>query len=81
MNQINLVQKLTSRKFWAAVIGFVTAMMLAFKVDDMTIQQVTGIISASSVLIAYIIGEGMVDAAREKSNVQYLEIKEYIKEE
>ena len=55
--------------------------MLAFKVDDMTIQQVTGIISASSVLIAYIIGEGMVDAAREKSNVQYLEIKEYIKEE
>ncbi len=46
--KINWKQKLTSRKFWAAVIGFVTALMVAFGVND---------------LIAYIIGEGMVDAA------------------
>jgi len=62
--KINWEQKLTSRKFWAAVTGFVTAILVAFKVDELTIEQVVSVISASAVLIAYIIGEGMVDAAR-----------------
>lgn len=62
--KINWKQKLTSRKFWAAVIGFVTAMMVAFGVSDLTIEQVVAMITAASTLIAYIIGEGMVDAAR-----------------
>ena len=62
--KINWKQKLTSRKFWAAVTGFVTAILVAFKVDELAIEQVVSVISASAVLIAYIIGEGMVDAAR-----------------
>lgn len=57
-------QKLTSRKFWAAVISFVTSLLVAFGVPDLTIEQVIAVISAGSVMIAYIIGEGMVDAAR-----------------
>ena len=62
--KINWKQKLTSRKFWAAVTGFVTAILVAFKVDELAIEQVVSVISASAILIAYIIGEGMVDAAR-----------------
>lgn len=65
--KINWKSKLTSRKFWAAVIGFVTALLTAFNVNDLTIEQVTAIISATSILIAYIIGEGLVDSARAKS--------------
>lgn len=65
--KINWKQKLTSRKFWAAVIGFVTALMIAFGVNDLTIEQVVALITAASTLIAYIIGEGMVDAARVKA--------------
>jgi uncharacterized membrane protein len=64
MTKIDWKQKLSSRKFWAAVTGFVTAILIAFKVDKLTIEQVVAIISASSILIAYIIGEGMVDSAR-----------------
>lgn len=64
MDKINWKQKLTSRKFWAALTGFITALLVAFKVPDLTIEQVVAIISASATLIAYIIGEGMVDAAR-----------------
>jgi uncharacterized membrane protein len=63
---INWKRKLTSRKFWAAVIGFVTAILVAFGVDELTIEQVTALITGAAVLIAYIFGEGMVDAAREK---------------
>ena len=66
MNKVNWKQKLTSRKFWAALIGFITALLVAFGVDDLTIEQVVGMITAASTLIAYIIGEGMVDAARIK---------------
>ena len=67
MMKIDWKQKLTSRKFWAAVIGFVTALLTAFNVDSLTIEQVTAIISATAVLIAYIIGEGLVDSARVKN--------------
>lgn len=64
--KINWKQKLTSRKFWAAVIGFVTAILMAFNVDSMTVEQVVSVVSACSVLIAYIIGEGLVDSARKE---------------
>lgn len=62
--KINWKQKFTSRKFWTALIGFITALMVAFGIDDLTIEQVIALITAVSSLIAYIIGEGMVDAAR-----------------
>ena len=61
---INWKQKLTSRKFWAAVTGFITTLLIAFGVEDITIEQTTALITGAAVLIAYIFGEGMVDAAR-----------------
>ena len=57
------VAKLTSRKFWAALTGFITAILIMARVDDGTISQIVALIGAFSVLIAYIIGEGLVDAA------------------
>jgi uncharacterized membrane protein len=60
--KINWKQKLSSRKFWAAIIGFVTAVLVAFNVDELTIEQVTAIISGMGALIAYILAEGYVDA-------------------
>lgn len=62
--KINWIQKLTSRKFWAAVVGFVTPLMVAFGVGDSTVTQVSAIIMAGATLIAYIIGEGLVDSSR-----------------
>lgn len=64
MMKINWKQKLTSRKFWAAVAGFVTTLLIIFGVDDLTIEQVIALIAAIAPLIAYIIGEGLVDTAR-----------------
>ena len=62
--KINWKQKLTSRKFWAAVIGFITTLLVAFGIPNLTIEQVIAVITAGATLIAYIIGEGMVDAKR-----------------
>lgn len=58
-----IIRKLTSRKFWAAVIGFITPLMLAFGYTDAQTTQVSAIIMAGGVLISYIVGEGMADAA------------------
>lgn len=63
---INWKQKLTSRKFWAAVITFMTTVLLAFGVPQVTTEQVTAIIAATSTMVAYILGEGLVDAVRAK---------------
>jgi len=64
LNNIDWKRKLSSRKFWAAVIGFVTSILVVFNVDNLTIEQVSALITAVATLIAYIFGEGMVDAAR-----------------
>ena len=61
---INWQQKLTSRKFWAAVVGFVSAIMALLGYNKLTTEQVTALISAVATLIAYILGEGIVDTAR-----------------
>jgi uncharacterized membrane protein len=64
MDKINWVQKLTSRKFWVALVAFVSALLVAFNVDAGSIEQVTSIIMSFASLIAYIIAEGLVDANR-----------------
>lgn len=61
--KIDWKRKLTSRKFWAAVVGFVTPTILAFGVSEAVATQIVSIITAGGVLIAYIIGEGLTDAA------------------
>lgn len=67
MNNINWKQKLSSRKFWSSLIGFITAILYLFNVAETTIEQVTAIIMAGASLIAYILAEGWVDASRESS--------------
>ena len=61
--KIDWKKKLTSRKFWAAVVGFVTPLLLAFGVAESDAAQITSIIMAGASVVAYIIGEGLVDAA------------------
>lgn len=44
MKHIDWTRKLTSRKFWAAVVGFVSPIMVAAGAGDNEITQVTAII-------------------------------------
>ena len=62
--KIDWKSKLSSRKFWSAVAGFIVPLLLAFGVSDSNITQVTALIMSGGSLIAYILGEGMVDAGR-----------------
>ena len=62
MTKENIIRKLTSRKFWLAVIGFVTPLLLAFGVAEDTTTQVTGIIMAGADVLGYLIAEGLADS-------------------
>lgn len=63
MEKIDWKRKLTSRKFWATVCNFVGMLILAFGGTQETALQITEIIMAGAGVVAYIISEGLVDAA------------------
>ena len=63
MKNINWTRKLTSRKMWTAVASFVSMMIVATGGAENTATQVTALIMAGASVVAYIIGEGLTDAA------------------
>ena len=62
-HRIDWKSKLTSRKLWMAVCGLVSGILVALKLDEHEVTQITGIIMAAGSVVAYIIGEGWADAA------------------
>lgn len=57
-------QKLTSRKLWMALCGFISALIVAFDGTADVAETVTGCIMAGATVIAYVVGEGLVDSTR-----------------
>lgn len=56
-------KKLTSRKLWLAIAEFVSMLIIAFGGSSDTATQVTAMIMAGAGVVAYIIAEGLTDAA------------------
>jgi len=68
VKKINWKQKLTSRKMWLSIASFVSMLVLAFGGKQETATQVTSLIVAGASIIAYIAGEGFIDAARNSTS-------------
>ncbi|MGN1136979.1 MAG: hypothetical protein ACI4SF_12255 [Oscillospiraceae bacterium] len=64
---MNWKQKLTSRKWWAAVSGVVISVMVLMNVDSVISERITALITAVSSLVAYTLAEGFIDAAAVKT--------------
>ena len=60
--KIDWKRKLTSRKFWVAIAGFVAGLIVAFGGDSTTAETVSGCIMSGAAVVAYIIGEGLIDS-------------------
>lgn len=65
---MNWKQKLTSRKWWAAVTGVIVSVMVLMNVDSEQSERITALITAVSSAVAYTIAEGFVDAAAVAKN-------------
>lgn len=61
-NKIDWKRKLTSRKLWMAVAGFVAGIITATG-DKETAVVVSGLIMQGAAVVAYIIGEGLADGS------------------
>ena len=63
-------RKLTSRKLWMAIALFVSGCIVAFGGDSEKAEVVSGLIMQGAAVIAYIIGEGLADAAGASNNTE-----------
>ena len=65
----DIIRKLTSRKFWAAIVGFVTGLLIYFGKTAEQAEQITALIMSGASVVAYILGEGLIDAAAAKGDM------------
>lgn len=63
MKKIDWARKLTSRKLWLAVAGFVSGLIIALNGSAEVAETVSGCIMSGASVIAYIVGEGLADAS------------------
>lgn len=60
---IDWKRKLTSRKFWVALAGFIAGLIIAFGGSQQDADKVSGSILSGAGVVGYILGEGLTDAA------------------
>lgn len=65
--KIDWKRKLSSRKLWLAIAGFVSGLMICFGRSESEATQVSALIMSAASVIAYIVSEGLVDS----SNVNF----------
>lgn len=57
-----ILDKLKSRKLWAAVVGVVVGLAATFGLDESEWTQIAGIVTSAASVVAYIFGEAKIDA-------------------
>jgi len=60
--KIDWKRKLTSRKLWVAVAGFVSGIMVFRGASESDAAQVAALIMSGASVVGYLIGEGLADA-------------------
>lgn len=63
-----IIRKLTSRKFWLAILTELTVLLQLWHFNESDIAVIIGTITCVVTCVAYIIGEGLTDAAHKDDN-------------
>ena len=66
MNFTRILNKLSSRKFWALVAALAVSILTMFNCDENTGVQITSLITTFGSVVAYIIGESVIDKEKVK---------------
>lgn len=59
-----ILRKLSSRKLWVAIVGIIVGVAAAFGINESEYMAITGVVTSASAVVAYIVGEAKIDAAR-----------------
>lgn len=63
MTKKDIVRKLTSRKLWMAVAGFVAGLIVALGESAELAETVSGLIMSGASVLGYLLAEGLADSA------------------
>nr|DAN75476.1 MAG TPA: holin [Caudoviricetes sp.] len=66
--KIDWKRKLTSRKLWVALAGFIAGLIVAFGGSSETAETVSGCILSGAAVVGYVIGEGLADSSHSKED-------------
>lgn len=66
--RIDWKRKLTSRKLWVSIAGFVAGMVVIFGGQQETADKVSGAILSGAAVVGYVLGEGLADGANTGNN-------------
>ena len=59
--KIDWKRKLTSRKLWISLAGFVAGLIVIFGGSQETADKISGSIMSAAAVVAYAVGEGLAD--------------------
>lgn len=66
--KIDWKRKLTSRKFWISIAGFVAGMIVIFGGSQDLADKISGSIMSGAAVVAYAVGEGLADGNSTNTN-------------
>lgn len=66
--KIDWKRKLTSRKLWVALAGFIAGLIVAFGGSSETAETVSGCILSGAAVVGYVIAEGMADGGHREDD-------------
>lgn len=64
-----MIEKITSRKFWTAITGIVTSIILMFTADENLVQMVSGVLLMIADTVIYIYSEAEIDKEKKDDSL------------
>lgn len=71
--KIDWARKLSSRKLWVAIAGFVSGLIMVFGGTETMASTVSGVILQGAAVLGYLIAEGLADSAHTSDVIELVE--------
>ena len=64
-----ILEKLKSRKLWAAIVGVIVGVAAAFGIEGNDWAEIAGIVTSAVSVVSYIFAEGSIDKANAENSI------------
>ena len=66
-------RKLSSRKLWIAIAGFVSGLIMVFGCTETMASSISGVILQGAAVLGYLIAEGLADSSHTSDVIEVVE--------
>ena len=71
--KIDWARKLSTRKLWIAIAGFVSGLIMVFGGTETMASTVSGVILQGAAVLGYLLAEGLADSAHTNDVIEVVE--------